>query len=135
MAWPDQLLVDIDAVAGDASTTDDGHEGVIVLAHGMSAWWPGERPGGAPFSVRGLFLEEHHGGVPSAMPVVRGRVERIRLVTEPCRRVHDNDWEPVAGKWELDDISRAPERFESHLRAGADMGLVQTGLVIDLLPL
>jgi hypothetical protein len=133
--WPDRLLADIDAVVVGASTTDDGHDGVIVLAHGMSVWWPGERHKGESFAVRGLFLEEHHGGVPFEMPAVRGRVERIRLVTQPYRRVQDNEWEPAAGDWELDDILRAPERFESDLRAGADTGLVQAGLMIGLLPL
>jgi Family of unknown function (DUF6578) len=131
--WPDPLLVDVDAVLGDPAMTDDGQDGFLVVLEGMTAWWPGDRPNSERLALRGLLREEHHGGVPHDMPTVRGRVQRIRLVGEPCRRVRANEWEPTSGTWELEVIPRSPNRFR-HGQAQRDVVLNETGLLVDLLP-
>jgi len=65
--WP--VYVEVAEVA-----SGDQRSGYIVRSGGIRVWIEAANGGDRRLQTRGLVSEEHHGGMPDAIPSTRGRV-------------------------------------------------------------
>lgn len=128
---PGEMYVDTRVRVERKGTADDGTIGHIVcLGDELPAWWAG--PGLCPVSVRGVLMEEHHGGVPCDLPRSRGVVRRIQLVTQEYRNVGGVTWEPASATADYQELTSTPPEFDADLESPAPHRRMQIGLLVDL---
>ena len=128
---PGEMFVEATVRLERMGQTDDGTTGQIVrVGDEVPAWWAGGDP--CPESVRGVLMEEHHGGVPADLPPSHGIVRRIQLVTQEYRNVGGVTWEAASATAEYRELTSTPTGFDADLEPEGPLRRMQIGLLVDL---
>jgi len=125
-----ELLVDFSGEV-EAPASDYERSGYVVRSGGVRVFVEDATAVDRRFETRGLISEEHHGGIPDAVPPTRGRVRRIQLVTTLYVRAADRTWTPKPGEDELHDLTHSPAQF-TELDTTPELRTSQTGLLVLL---
>lgn len=130
----DELNTDVQGRVDRVAVTETGaHVSVLVIDDGPTVSWARDGSNGSTVRTRGILMEERHGAVPADLPVTRGRVRRIFLVTEPYRLADARTWVRAAGPGDLREVPRAPDSFEDRtVDEQAGTARFETGLLVEL---
>ncbi|RIQ31198.1 hypothetical protein DY240_06475 [Jiangella rhizosphaerae] len=105
---PNAARVTVDAVAGPSIQGEHRRAGSLLTvqhgaAAGVTAFGPPHAAGTA-VRLTGAFAEDHHDLVPDVVPLVLGRIARIRAA-RVAYEAHGRVMVPDPATWELDDIT------------------------------
>lgn len=128
---PAEMFIEASVRVERKGEANDGTAGQIVcIGDEVQAWWARDDP--CPESVRGVLMEEHHGGVPDDLPRSHGLVRRIRLVTREYRNVGGVTWGPASPAAEYRELTSTPAGFDADIEPEGSLRRLQIGLLVDL---
>ena len=132
LGWPDPMVIELEPPFAWSVPDDPATGQCVTVAPGIEAAILGPALDGQE-RLRGMLIEEHHGGVPPSLTAVTGAVDRIQVVSQEFRRERDVTWIPVAGTVRLRDVDRVPDEFCWEPPAG-DRQPHEIGVLVDLTP-
>lgn len=118
--------------AWDATRWD---ERVTCLRRGpVTAYWAfgaGSPPAPGTAVLRGRLCGTVHGGIsPDGFPACRGRVDRVRVLSQRYREVTERTWEGVPGTVAAVDVAQSPRWFHGGPLDGTTS--VPFGVLVDV---
>jgi hypothetical protein len=131
--WPDPMVIELEPAFRWAVPDGPGSGQCVTVAPGIEAAILGPALHGHE-RLRGTLVEEHHGSVPQSLAAVTGTVDRIQIVSQGFRRVHDITWVPIAGAVQLRDVERVPDDFCREAQLG-DCTTHEIGVLVDIRPM
>lgn len=112
-AWlPDGLAVSLTVDVGSHSAPWQERFPTVIRRGELVAYWRAPIRVERDARVRGIFFEEHHGGVPDDLAATRGTVRRIRALWAP-KQTRDEGrtriYEPTHGMLDLREVASSED--------------------------